>query len=323
QWTDNSGSGNTVSAPSVASSPTLSSGVNPGVSFNAVDQFMMNASANMSFGAGKATLLVVRIADNDVIEQQNIPTYHTTISISPDNTWNDELSMQTDAVAHHSSSGNWTERHHQCYSSLPETEPAIITGIFTGKPGGIDMQVNGIATTAGVLSWGGPWDMASVNRRIRIGARTTGGPSPSFMFEGTILEVLAYDHVLTAAELTSVSDYLKCKHAIQYTTCNNPIDCSVPTSINGVNKQPNMLYQNAGNPFNISTTVAYQINHMSSNAAIQVYDLNGKVIRNYAISRAGSGSVEITAEGLAPGMYFYSLIVDGAKAGTKRMVVSK
>ncbi len=323
EWLDNSGSGNTVYALTAATSPTLSTGLHPGVDFNGMDQFMTNAAPNNSFNAAQATIFVVRITSSDTIQDQNIPTYQTTVSIGENNSWNDEMSMQTNAIAHHSSSGNWTEKRHQCYPSLPETEPAIITGIFNSVPNKVDMQVNGISSTRSILNWGAPWNMANMNRRIRIGGRTPSAGSSGFFFTGKMLEVIAYDHVLTAAEITSVTDYLKCKHDIKYAACNNPIDCSTPTSITNPGKQRNVLYQNTANPFIGSTTVSFIINNMTHNAAITISDLNGRILRRYPISHVGSGSVQVSAEGMAPGMYFYSLTVDGAKIDTKRMVLSK
>lgn len=321
-WKDNSGAGNDVFAQSAATSPALGTGAHAGVVFDGTDQIMINASLNSTFNVKAASIFVVRIAESDTVQDQVLPSYKATVSIGEDNSWNNEFLMITNVAAHHSSSGNWTEKRHQCYPLIPNNEPAIITGLFESNPNATGMQVNGIASTRPMLSWGSPWNYDAIDRRIRIGGRIPYG-SPSYFFEGKILEVLAYDHVLTPVEVADVTDYLKCKYAINYTTCNDPIDCHTGINNNlNLQNQKNILFQNTSNPFIAETTVQFYVDYMSDKAFIVVCSPDGKELKRYPITQEGKGSVKILADGLTQGLYFYSLIVDGAKIDTKRMVVS-
>ena len=54
-----------------------------------------------------------------------------------------------------------------------------------------------------------------------------------------------------------------------------------------------------------------------------IYDMSGKQIKQININERGKTSVNITSEGLAAGMYLYSLIADGKVISTKRMILTK
>lgn len=93
------------------------------------------------------------------------------------------------------------------------------------------------------------------------------------------------------------------------------------TGVNTVSSQNNTLYQNTPNPFDESTTIKYSIKSMNSSAYIIVYDLNGRELNKTAVE--GDGNITIDGNTLTPGMYLYSLVVDGVAVDTKRMVLSK
>ncbi len=85
----------------------------------------------------------------------------------------------------------------------------------------------------------------------------------------------------------------------------------------------NELYQNSPNPFGKETSIGYNIVNMQQGAFIAVYDLNGKELFRQAVAEKGKGSITLSGDKLVPGMYLYSLIVDGKETATKRMVVTK
>lgn len=91
----------------------------------------------------------------------------------------------------------------------------------------------------------------------------------------------------------------------------------------GTNIVENELYQNSPNPFGKETSIGYSIVNMQQGAFIAVYDLNGKELFRQAVTEKGKGSVTVSGDKLVPGMYLYSLIVDGKETATKRMVVTK
>jgi hypothetical protein len=83
------------------------------------------------------------------------------------------------------------------------------------------------------------------------------------------------------------------------------------------------LYQNAPNPFNTATTIRYFLSSEAANAALYLFDMQGKLVDSYPIGGAGEGSIEISASGLQPGMYLYSLLVNNQEVDTKRMVITE
>ncbi|MCG8697090.1 MAG: T9SS type A sorting domain-containing protein [Bacteroidales bacterium] len=81
------------------------------------------------------------------------------------------------------------------------------------------------------------------------------------------------------------------------------------------------LYQNTPNPSNNGVEIKYYVPESTSDAKLLVYDLNGKLYKNYSIKSKGINSVEITKNELNAGTYLYTLLVDGKKAATKKMVI--
>lgn len=83
------------------------------------------------------------------------------------------------------------------------------------------------------------------------------------------------------------------------------------------------LEQNYPNPFNPGTTIRFTL-LSTSNVTLQIYDLNGRLVRTLAEGEFASGPHEIRFEptGLASGVYFYRLITD-RKSLTKKMLLIK
>lgn len=103
------------------------------------------------------------------------------------------------------------------------------------------------------------------------------------------------------------------------------MDYSCVTSVEGLqsNSPQNILAQNTPNPFGTATSIAYNIVNMQQDAFVAIYDITGKELYRQAITEKGKGSISISGDKLTPGMYTYSLIVDGETTATKRMVVTK
>ena len=83
------------------------------------------------------------------------------------------------------------------------------------------------------------------------------------------------------------------------------------------------LYSNIPNPFKEQTTISFFIPEASSRASIHIYNLQGKQIKQLNIESRGNGSVTINGYELTPGMYMYSLIVDGKEVDTKKMILTE
>jgi hypothetical protein len=93
-------------------------------------------------------------------------------------------------------------------------------------------------------------------------------------------------------------------------------------SINEESSESNLsVAQNQPNPFNGSTTINYTLNK-SSNVSLDIYNVAGDKVMtvNQGIETAGSHKVQINAEDLNAGIYFYTLTADGYSV-TKKMIV--
>jgi hypothetical protein len=79
--------------------------------------------------------------------------------------------------------------------------------------------------------------------------------------------------------------------------------------------------QNLPNPFQETVRFEYKIPMYVKFASINFYDLNGKSISELEVSNRGNGSFETRID-LEPGLYVYSLILDGRPVITKKMIRS-
>lgn len=83
------------------------------------------------------------------------------------------------------------------------------------------------------------------------------------------------------------------------------------------------LYQNIPNPFTFNTEIKYYIPENSNNAVLYVFNLQGNLLMSEKIFDTGNGSIAINGSLLNPGMYVYSLLIDGQEVDTKRMILTK
>lgn len=83
-----------------------------------------------------------------------------------------------------------------------------------------------------------------------------------------------------------------------------------------------ILYQNAPNPFSERTEIRYNIPNDASSAHLYVFNLQGKLIETLLINNFGNGFIQINGYQYDPGMYLYTLIVNGQEIDTKRMILT-
>lgn len=95
------------------------------------------------------------------------------------------------------------------------------------------------------------------------------------------------------------------------------------TSINTADDAILSLSQNKPNPFSSSTSIEVSVPEYVKTAALFIFDMNGKQIKCIDITERGTSCIPVTSDGLAEGMYLYSLVTDGKVAGTKKMVLVK
>lgn len=84
------------------------------------------------------------------------------------------------------------------------------------------------------------------------------------------------------------------------------------------------LLQNAPNPFTGNTQIWYKV-EKQANVTISVTDITGKEIQiiEQGLKDKGTYKAAFINSGLTPGTYFYSLIIDGKKSDTKKMVIMR
>ncbi|MDZ4712535.1 MAG: S8 family serine peptidase [bacterium] len=102
---------------------------------------------------------------------------------------------------------------------------------------------------------------------------------------------------------------------------------AVQTGLNTVAEVPvdYILYQNYPNPFNPSTTFKFSLSK-NSNVSMFLYDMTGRqvdVVLDNVFYGAGSREIKFFGDGLSSGIYFYSLIADGQKIASRKMVLIK
>jgi len=83
------------------------------------------------------------------------------------------------------------------------------------------------------------------------------------------------------------------------------------------------LFDNVPNPFDLKTEIKFEIPAEITSAKIIITDMQGVEIKTFNITQRGLGSVEINGSELKPGVYLYSLVIDGKTVDTKRMILTK
>lgn len=104
----------------------------------------------------------------------------------------------------------------------------------------------------------------------------------------------------------------------QCTNCNPAIN---PTTSNTITNLPATLDQNIPNPFSQSTVIGYYVPQIKNSASIMVSTLQGNQIQSFVITATGKGQITISSGVLTAGEYIYTLVVDGVKVDSKKMII--
>ena len=98
-----------------------------------------------------------------------------------------------------------------------------------------------------------------------------------------------------------------------------------PTAIDDIltDKTAEVLGQNDPNPFSRDTQISYNLPVGTHQAAIYIYDLQGKQVEQLPVTDMGAGSVTLHGGNLQAGMYIYSLIANGKELASKKMILTK
>lgn len=84
----------------------------------------------------------------------------------------------------------------------------------------------------------------------------------------------------------------------------------------------NLLFQNTPNPAKEQSVIRYQLASTAKDAAICIFDMQGKMLKKFPIS-SDNESVTVNGYELGQGMFLYSLIVNGQEIDTKKMIITR
>ncbi|MBT3168549.1 MAG: T9SS type A sorting domain-containing protein [Candidatus Cloacimonetes bacterium] len=89
---------------------------------------------------------------------------------------------------------------------------------------------------------------------------------------------------------------------------------------------PNYQLNNYPNPFNVETTISFDISReITKNAKIEIYNIKGQLVKQLAICNyeLGINLVNWNAKNQASGIYFYKLTIDDNSVATQKMILLK
>lgn len=92
-------------------------------------------------------------------------------------------------------------------------------------------------------------------------------------------------------------------------------------SISDIDADKPFLAQNTPNPLSENTKIEYYLPENTKKAFINMFDLNGKLIKSQPLSGTGIGSINLKIEDVSSGLYTYSLTIDGVMIDTKKMII--
>jgi hypothetical protein len=110
-------------------------------------------------------------------------------------------------------------------------------------------------------------------------------------------------------------------------TVNNITRWGTPTSVHQISSiTPGSfsISQNYPNPFNPNTKIIYDVKNTSM-ITINVYDITGKEAATLVNNQHSPGTyeTEFDAGSLSSGIYFYTLLANGERIDSKKMILNK
>ncbi|MGH2575089.1 MAG: T9SS type A sorting domain-containing protein, partial [Ignavibacteria bacterium] len=128
--------------------------------------------------------------------------------------------------------------------------------------------------------------------------------------------MLFYDRGTLLAQQSGGMYKLTVNYTVPTITSNNQISSEIPKEF--------ALFQNYPNPFNPETQIEYNVSKTSL-VEIKIYNVVGSELKSIVNRELSPGkySVNLNASGYGSGVYFYSLLINGQKIDTKRMMLVK
>jgi hypothetical protein len=207
---------------------------------------------------------------------------------------------------------------HQCSSSLRDyhTAPAALS---TGAWEHIVVTLSGTSVT--VYRNGSVWYTSttsyppcSVLRTLCYFGKSI--YSSNTYFHGRLDDILIFDRAITAGNVTTLySGNQGCQYITARQTGIEAIGVSAT-------EQKASLAQNTPNPFVHSTVIRYELPKFALSASIEVMDITGRLIKQINVPVQSSGSVTLENDNFVPGIYTYTLTVDGKASERRKMTVT-
>jgi hypothetical protein len=202
QWTDKSGLGHDAINSDSSTQPTyVANAVNSrgGVNFGLKDNDFLETAGTTDFNFNSASIFIVANHGESAAH----------MDIATSGYWDDEFLIYDQDIYHQSSTSN--------YRAVGFSDPPsgfyIQLGLFGRSASDLENMINGEVSTTTTATDGTPLDYTSVSRAATIGWRQ-GHLLPVENFDGTICEVIVYDHKLSRGEQNAIVAWLEEKYGI-------------------------------------------------------------------------------------------------------------
>ncbi|MDP2888018.1 MAG: tail fiber domain-containing protein [Bacteroidota bacterium] len=112
--------------------------------------------------------------------------------------------------------------------------------------------------------------------------------------------------------------------SIEVNCCKNNLKSAELTeTTNSIAENKAQLDQNFPNPFSKETKIGCFIPDEATTSVLYIYNMNGTQLQQYNINGKRKQFATINGNSLLPGIYLYSLVIEGREIDTKRMILTK
>jgi len=230
--------------------------------------------------------------------------------------------------------GQFTDMHFvdsligwKCYGGVKKTTDGGLNWTAQILPSGGNIIVTGLSKFSCVNKdtiWGVGGTVFFVGGQYRgmIYRTTNGGTNWYYQLPDTSIHIPVYYHIGFANKFNGWAYSLS--NGVHTTIGGDSSFIMSSPQISTTIPNKYKLYQNYPNPFNSESKIRYKI-EKTSLVKIIVFDIQGKEISILINKKLSSGSYEVNfnAGSLSSGIYFYSLLINGERIDTKKMILIK
>lgn len=123
---------------------------------------------------------------------------------------------------------------------------------------------------------------------------------------------------ILSAQQTQINDLISRIEALEACACST---LETP-DVNASNRTGAILYQNVPNPAKDSSRIGFFLPITSGKASIIFTNTSGQTLTTIPLNDRGEQEINVTTQSLTAGVYYYTLIVDGKKIDTKKMIIN-